>query len=87
MKHNSIAVANAFAATIGIFYIGCRLLVGLFPDLMFSIAQSWFHGIELTKLGTWNLSMATFLVGLISSVIFAWVTGYIFVTVYNYFNR
>jgi hypothetical protein len=87
MKHNPTATANALAATTGIFFIVCRILVSLFPDLMFSIAQSWLHGIELTKLGTWNLTLSTFLVGLISSIVTAWILGYVFANAYNYFNK
>ena len=81
MKHNPTATANALAITGGIFYIACRVLVGLFPDLMYTIAQSWFHGIGMTKSGSWNLSLESFFIGLISFVAFAWVTGYIFATV------
>ena len=51
MKHNSIVIANTLAITVGIFYVSCRILVSLFPELMFSVAQSWFHGIELAKQG------------------------------------
>ena len=40
MKHSVSATANAAAVTIGIFYVVCRLLVGLFPALMFAAAQS-----------------------------------------------
>jgi len=87
MKHNPTATANALATTTGIFYLGCRVLVSLAPDLMFTIAQSWFHGIELTKLGSWNLSMGTFIAGLISLMVFAWVTGYIFATMFNFFSK
>lgn len=87
MKHNPIATANALAATGGVFYIACRLLVSLFPDLAFSIAQSWFHGLDIAQSGSWNLSLESFLVGLISFTVFAWVTGYLFASVYNYFSK
>ena len=55
MKHKPMATANAVAATTVIVYVICRGLVGLFPDLSFTVAQSWFHGIELERLNTWNL--------------------------------
>jgi len=87
VKHNPTVTANALATTGGIFYIACRLLVGVFPDLMYSIAQSWFHGIGIAKPSSWNLSLESFFVGLISFVVFAWVTGYIFATVNSYFNK
>jgi len=87
MKHNPTATANALATTTGILFIACRILVGLLPDLMFSIAQSWLHGIELTKLGTWNPTLSTFFLGLISSAATAWLIGYVFANAHNYFNR
>ena len=60
MKHNPIALANALAAVTAGLYIACRVLVGLFPGLMFSVAQSWLHGVELTRLSSWNLSLGAF---------------------------
>lgn len=87
MKHSPTATANALATIGGTFYIACRMLVGLFPNLFFSIAQSWFHGIELTNSNYWNPSMITFVNGLVSLTAFAWITGYFFAVVYNYFNK
>lgn len=84
---NPTALANAMAATTGVFFVVCRLLVSLFPDLMFSVAQSWLHGIELTKLVSLDSSIQTFIVGLISSAITVWIFGYIFGATYNYFNK
>ncbi|OGM20956.1 hypothetical protein A2771_04365 [Candidatus Woesebacteria bacterium RIFCSPHIGHO2_01_FULL_38_26b] len=85
MKHDPITTANALAATTAIIYTACRLLVALFPDLMFAIAQSWLHGVELTKLGTWNLTFVSFILGIITSAAFAWGIGYIFARSYNFF--
>lgn len=83
MKFNPTALANTFAITTGIFFVLCRVLVGLFPGMMFTIAQSWFHGIALTKFDSSGLTMSAFLTGLISSMVLAWVTGYLFTKVYN----
>ena len=87
MKHNPTATANALATTGGIFYIVCRILVIIFPDLTFSFAQSWFHGINLVKSGSWDLSVTGFFAGLVSFMVLAWVTGYIFAVTYNYFSK
>lgn len=87
MKHNPVATANAAAATIAIVYLVCRFLVGLFPDLMMSIAKSWFHGIDITKISGWNLSIESFIIGIISASISAWLVGYLFASVYNYFAK
>lgn len=77
------AIPNALALTTAIIYVLCRILVGLFPDASFVIAQSWFHGIELTRLGAWNLTLESFILGIISSTITAWVVGFIYIKVYR----
>ncbi len=83
MKHNVSATANAAAITMGIFYVICRVLVGLFPGLMFAAAQALLHGMALTQVGTWNLSLGNFLLGLVTSIASAWVAGFVFAIVYN----
>lgn len=87
MKNQSYALPNALAVTTAIVYVLCRLLVGLFPDISFTIAQSWFHGIAFGKLDSLNLSIGSFLLGIVSSAITTWIIGYIFVQVYNCFLK
>lgn len=83
----SYAIPNALAVTTAIIFVLCRVLVGLFPDAFFAIAQSWFHGIGFSKLSAENLTMPSLLLGLISSTITAWVVGYIFIKVYKTFTK
>lgn len=80
-------LANALAGTTAIIYVVCRLLVGIFPDLSFTVAQSWFHGIGLTKLGSGNLTTESFILGIVSATITAWAIGFVFAYVYNYFAK
>ena len=88
MKHSPISTANAVSVTSAILYVFCRIAVSLFPDLSMSIAQSWFHGLEISKVTGWSLSLGSFVVGLVSLTVAAWLTGYLFAKVYNYFaNR
>lgn len=87
MKHNPLTTANAVGATTAIVFLACRLLIGLFPDLSFTIAQSWFHGVELTKLGSWNLTTESFVLGIVSATIGAWLVGYLFASFYNFFIK
>lgn len=87
MKNSPVVISNALAVTTAIIYVLCRVLVGLFPDLFFTIAQSWFHGIELSRLDSWNLTTSSFILGIVSSIVTSWVVGYIFANVYNYFAK
>lgn len=87
MKHEPTVTANAVGVTTAIVYVICRILVSLFPDLMLTIVQSWFHGIELNRSAPWNLTIPSFLTGLVSSTITAWLIGYLFANVYNYFAK
>ncbi|OGD73632.1 hypothetical protein A3K29_05950 [Candidatus Collierbacteria bacterium RIFOXYB2_FULL_46_14] len=85
MKHDPIVTGHAAGATTAIVYTVCRLLVGLFPDWMYSMGQSWFHGIALQKLENTNLTLGSFFSGFISVTISAWLVGFLFASMYNSF--
>lgn len=87
MKHDSKATANAATVSIAIIYIVCRVGVYLFPDLSMTIAQSWFHGIQLTQISELDLTLGSFVLGLATSTISAWLVGYLFANLYNYFVK
>ena len=85
MKHNPLTTANAVGVTTAIVYVVCRVLVGLFPEISMNVARSWFHGIDISKISAWNLSAESFILGIISATVFAWLVGYLFAVLYNYF--
>lgn len=87
MKHEPNTTANAAAVTVATLYIVCRIAVSIFPDLAMSVAQSWFHGLELSKVSGWNLSVGSFILGLVTSAGGAWLVGYVFANTYNYFAK
>lgn len=87
MKHEPKATANALAVTVAILYVVCRIAVSLFPDLAMSVAQSWFHGLALSKISGWDLTLGSFVLGLLTSTGGAWLIGYVFANAYNYFNK
>ena len=82
-KSNSLAIANTTAVTTAIIFVVCRVGIGLFPDISFTLAQSWFHGIELTKLET----SGSFVLGFVSATVGAWLVGYLFASLYNFFLK
>lgn len=88
MKHHIYATANATAATVGVLYIVCRVLVLVMPDLFLAIARTWFHGIDISKIAAGNAGdLSAFILGSITSVAAAWLTGYLFAITYNYFAK
>lgn len=87
MKHEPIVTANAAGVTVAIVYVVCRVAVALFPDVSMSIAQSWFHGLALSKISGWDLSLGSFILGFMTSTVTAWLTGYVFAKAYNYFAK
>lgn len=82
-----VPLANALAAVMGVFYVVCRLLVGIAPDLFRSIAQSWFHGYDLSAIPAGSTTFNGFLFGLITAVLATWVFGYLFAWAYNKFSK
>ncbi len=87
MKHEPVVTANAVAATTGILFVVCRVIAGLFPGALFAVGRSWFHGIEMTQGSGWSLSPSAFVLGLVSATITAWLVGYLFAVLYNYFLK
>ena len=87
MKHDPTSTANALAVTSAILYVFCRIAVSLFPNLSISIAQSWFHGLEISQVTGWSLTIGSFVLGLVTFTIGAWLTGYLFAKVYSYFAK
>ncbi len=88
MKLNEQALANAFGLATGIVYVFCRLFIALFPDLSLAISQSWFHALNLS--GIWDTSITTagtFILGLVSTVVLAWASGWVFAWLYNKFAK
>ena len=81
------AIPNALAVTTAIVFVICRVLVGIFPDASFNLAQSWFHGIEFSKASVLNLDIGSFVLGIISSAVTAWLIGYVFVKVLTFFRK
>lgn len=85
MKHYPLATANASAATTAVIYVVCTAAVVFLPDLFMTIAQSWFHGIDLGKISSFNITVGSFVLGIITATVGAWLIGFIFAKIYNQF--
>ena len=71
----------------GIFYSLCALVVIYFPDLAMGIAQTWFHGIDIALIQNFEITLASFVSGIITTMLAAWVAGYLLAGFYNYFSK
>ena len=87
MRIKPKASAKTLAWTTGILYSLCALAIIYFPDLAIGIAGAWFHGVDITLLETFEVSLGSFTTGLIASMLTAWVAGYLLAGFYNYFSK
>lgn len=81
---NAKVFANAAAVVGAGLFVVCRLLVGVMPQSMFNIAQSWMHSVALqpSMMGGYGTSSG-WLVGIVSMVVVVWVVAYAFASLYN----
>lgn len=87
MKHDPNTTANATAVTTAIVYIVCRTAFVIAPELFMGISRSWFHGIDISLIAAKNIPPGSFVMGLISATIGAWLVGYLFASLYNSFLK
>lgn len=78
MKHNPVVTANAAALTIAVVYVICAVSILLFPGLSMTVAQSWFHGLDLSKISAFNVTFESAMQGFITATIGSWLVGYLF---------
>lgn len=81
-KLDAKAVGCAFSAVTAIAYILCFLIVLIAGDASLQFFQLFFHGVDITSLGTTPNIGSAFL-GLIVSVIAAYLGGLVFALIYN----
>lgn len=83
-----VAFANAVTAVTVVFYVVCLLLSIAAPDVLFGIAKSWMHTVNLDSVRTTAaLSLDTFLLGLVSLSLITWVTTYATILLYNRWSK
>lgn len=88
MKLHEKALANALALVASLYYIICVMLVYIVPDFYKSIAASWAHVADIS--GIWAVTppdIVTMVWGFITFTAFAWISGFLFGSLYNYFIK
>lgn len=86
---NPSVLGISLALTFGILYSICAAAFALWPESAFSFFNAWFHGIDLRLLqpeGGRAVVLDTFLYGLISILITAYIAGAVFALLYNWLN-
>lgn len=78
MKLDKMVLANAFGLATAILWTLCSAFVLLFPAFSTTISNWWMHGLDISVLGVWNLTVANFIWGGVTLVISAWITGWVF---------
>ena len=85
---NSKAFANAAATVMATWVVTCALLSYLAPDLLFAVAQSWMHTINLNLVkATFSPNLGSIILGFVSAVVLTWVTTYATIELYNRFTK
>ena len=81
---NPQVFANATAAVMAVWVIACLALSIIVPDLLFAIAQSWMHSINIDAVKTtFNPNLGSILLGFATAVGLTWITTYAVVWLYN----
>lgn len=74
----------AAGLTSGIVYTVCAAAVVLWPQAVLKFFASWFHGIDLMSIAApGNVTWGSFFLGLIGTVLFAYLVGLLFGWMYN----
>ncbi len=85
---NAKVFANAAAAVMGVWVLVCALLSYLAPDLLFSVAQSWMHTINLeTVKSTFSPDLGLMIVGFVTAVGLTWITTFGVISLYNKWTK
>lgn len=87
MKKDPIATAHALAVTTAIIYVVCALFFILAPDVSMAITKTLFHGIDISSIDGRTNTISSFVLGLVTATISAWLAGYIFALLYNSFAK
>ncbi len=82
-----VSLANASALLIAFYYIVCRLLASVAPDLLKTLGQSWFHTFDFSESQPAGLDLGTTVFGFSTAVGLSWISGYLLAFVYNKLSK
>lgn len=78
------AFANAASVVMAVWVVVCAALSYIAPDLLFSVAQSWMHTINLESVkSTFTPNLGSILWGFVTAVGLTWITTFGTISLYN----
>lgn len=83
--HNPKATANALAVVGGGLYVICAAWTLISRTSYLGMMSTWAHSLDMNALPQKTPDFVTLVIGLVTFVIAAWLTGYAFAVCYNYF--
>ena len=83
LKLDSVRLAHTSAVVTAVFYAICWFLISSMPGFYMGMMRSWIHGVDITALPRTMMSPGLGLYGLVTMTAVAWITGYVFASVYN----
>ena len=86
MKFKTINMANTFGIVTATLYLVCAFFVAFMPGLTKTVAQSWFHGIDITKIANVEITLLNTFYGLVSIIALSLIVGWLFAIKYNYLS-
>lgn len=78
-----IPFAKALALVSGAGWVVCFLFVALFPGFSLTLSRNLMHGLDISVLGNWQLTVNNFISGLVVMIISGWLFGWVLAWVYN----
>ncbi len=82
-KLNVKAIALASALVGGILYILCALLSWISPNSIVNLGNYLAHSIDLTKIMRTSITLSSTIIGLVLTLILAYLIGGLFAWIYN----
>lgn len=81
-------LAHAVATVVAVGYVLCRLVAAIAPQFLFNVGQSWFHTPNVEPIrATTSMSLAMFVLGLVTGVVVSWVGAYATAELYKRWAR
>lgn len=85
LPHHPAATANALAVVSGALYVVCAAWVSFSRPTFMGMMGTWFHGINYQAIPYAPMMFTGIATGFLTFVIAAWLVGYAFAWMYNWF--